>query len=143
MTVLSVDPGERIGVGRWSDRGKLLFNGVITIDDFPDYLSLDSWNDEPVHAVVMEDWRLRQGKQMAQTGSRMLTSQVIGMVRLWAYQHDAVLVLQNSQILRVAAMHANLKLPKGHIKDATSAYLHGYYFFESQGLLEPVERLID
>jgi len=144
MTVLSIDPGERVGVAKWSDLGKLRMNTTMLLLDFEEYLTLDGWSDgEPINAVVLEDWRLRQGKQIAQTGSRMLTSQCIGMVRLFAKLHGAALILQDPSILRLTAMHANIKLPKGHIKDEMSAYLHGYYFFESQGLLKGVSRVLD
>lgn len=144
MSVLSIDPGEHIGVARWTDTGELRYNGSMSVLEFEDYLCFEAWEDDPPLAVPMEDYRLRQGKQMAQTGSRMITSQVIGMVKLWSHRHGAHIELQPSNILRVAAKHANLHVPAvGHIPDAVSAYLHGYWFFENQGLLRPVDRPID
>lgn len=139
MTVISVDPGEHIGVARWSDIGDLEFNETLGVEEYMDWLMLGS-HYGTLLAVVMEDYRLRQGKQLAQTGSRLITSQVIGITRFYAHMRRAPLVLQDSQILRITAMHADIKLPTGHIKDKLSAFLHGYYFFESQGLLHPKER---
>lgn len=144
MIVWSIDPGETVGLARWVDTGECIWKGSMSVEEYMQYLCLQTWDTPHTEflAIVMEDYRLRQGKQMAQTGSRMLTSQVIGMTRLFARQHGTKVHLQDPQAYKLAAMHAGIKIPRGHIKDELSAYLHGYYFFESIGVLRPVERAV-
>ena len=91
-----------------------------------------------VTVIVCEDYRLRQGKQMAQTGSRFVAVQVIGALKSYAHRTKAKFVLQSPQVLTVAALHSQVKRPSNHAKShAVDAYNHGYYYFETQGLLQP------
>lgn len=135
MTVWSIDPGEKIGFASWRDDGDLRYNDTLSVDRMMEVLAGAS---NLPHTVVMEDWRLRGHRAMQQTGSRMLASQVIGMVRLFCFAHETKLVYQEPQVMQLAAMHQGIKYPKGHVPDALAAKLHGLYYFESVDLLSPV-----
>lgn len=148
--LLSIDPGDkRVGLARWTETGKLEFNETLSFEDYLQYLlTLDDlffngFSDEfapeftPLTKVIVEDWRLRQGKGVKMTGSQFLSAQCIGAAKLFAKMYGAKVILQSPQILHVAAMHFGVKVPlKGHIPDDVSAKLHGLYYFEEHGILE-------
>lgn len=135
--ILSIDPGDkRVGIARWSDAGDFHFKGTLSFEEYLDYLDavLDTFD---IKTIVIEDWRLRQGKGVKMAGSRFLSPQCIGAAHLLSVITGAELVKQSPQILRVAAMHFGIKIStRGHIDDALSAKLHGLYYLESVGILE-------
>jgi hypothetical protein len=67
----------------------------------------------------------------------MPASQVIGAIKLYGKITGAKLVEQSVDGLYIGARHANIKLPKGHVKDDVSAYCHGVYYHVGQGFLTP------
>lgn len=132
--VISVDPGDTTGVAYWSDQGDFVEKEMLTFDQLVDRLeTLDN-----VTAIVCEDYRLRQGKQMVQTGSRFLAVQVIGALKAYAKRVGAAFTLQQPNVLTVAALHSGMKRPSNHKESHdVDAYNHGYYYFETKGLLKP------
>lgn len=133
--VLSFDPGDTTGIAMWSTAGELIWTKEMSLTELDDFLLSF---DKEVSAIVYEDFRLFSHKAKQQTGSRFGASQAIGKINLFARQVGATTKRQSSNILRVAAMHAEEKIPAtGHIKDWLSAYLHGYYYLETMGVLVP------
>jgi len=132
--VISVDPGETTGIAYWSDQGEFVEREALNQEALFDKLEqLDN-----VTIVVCEDYRLRQGKQMVQTGSRFVAVQIIGALKAYARRVGAKFVLQPAQVLTVAALHSGVKRLSNHAKSHDiDAYNHGYYFFETKGLLQP------
>ena len=127
--VVSIDPGKHIGVALWRSTGELLWKDVMEVDVLDDYLEAQ----HGIHAIVVEDYVTDPWKK--QGGSTQQASQVLGMVKSCCRRHGITLVVQKNTILRVAAMHAGVSIPKkGHIKDDLSAMLHGFYYFESIGM---------
>lgn len=135
--VLAVDPGERIGVAKATKDGEFQANFVCNSEELFEYLLMLSENGQHPRTIVIEDYRLRRGKQMAQTGSRLIAPQIIGALRFYAYSVGALVVLQSPTILDIAAMHAGKKVYKGHYPDDLSAYLHLWYYLETIGVLKP------
>jgi hypothetical protein len=132
--VISVDPGETTGIAYWTDEGELLSKETLTQDELFDKIE----TLENIKTVVCEDYRLRQGKQMVQTGSRFVAVQIIGALKAYARKHGAQFVLQPANVLTIAALHSGVKRPSNHAKSHDiDAYNHGYYFFETRGLLQP------
>lgn len=132
--VISIDPGETTGIAYWSDTGELLRKEMLDFDQLLDKLE----ELQNVTAIVCEDYRLRQGKQMAQTGSRFVAVQIIGALKAYAKRVKAKFVLQDAQVLTIAALHSGVKRPSNHSKSHdVDAYNHGYYYFETKGLLAP------
>lgn len=134
--MISIDPGDSTGVAVWKDNGELVKNWKFSLEDFIDWAN---GIDFPVSTIVVEDFTLRRGKAVQQTGSKMKASQGIGVAKALAKRLGAKLVRQPSDRLKIAAMHAGVKVPAvSHIKDDVSAYLHGFYFFETRNILKPM-----
>jgi hypothetical protein len=132
--VISVDPGETTGIAYWENDGTFISREALPQDDLLDKLETLSG----VTAIVTEDYRLRQGKQMVQTGSRFVAVQIIGALKAYARRVGAKFVLQPANILTIAALHSGVKRPSNHaISHDIDAYNHGYYYFETKGLLQP------
>lgn len=135
--ILSIDPGGTTGVALWTCTGRLLENYKC---GYEDAMRVIARADPELTDVVYEDFRLLQGKAVRQSGSRFEAVQVIGCIKTMAILRPNISIhRQNPQILRVAALHSNTDVPlNSHIDDAVSAYLHGYYYFESVGILRPL-----
>jgi hypothetical protein len=132
--VISVDPGETSGIAYWSDTGEFVEKEALTQEELFDKIE----KLENVTAIVCEDCRLRQGKQMVQTGSRFVAVQIIGALKAYARRVGAKFYLQPANVLTVAALHSGMKRPSNHAKSHDiDAYNHGYYYFETKGLLQP------
>jgi hypothetical protein len=132
--VISVDPGETTGIAYWENDGTFIGREALSQDDLLD--KLETLSGVPV--IVTEDYRLRQGKQMVQTGSRFVAVQIIGALKAYARRVGAKFVLQPANILTIAALHSGIKRPSNHaISHDIDAYNHGYYYFETKGLLTP------
>lgn len=132
--IISVDPGESSGIAYWSDKGEFVEKEILTEEELFDQLE----RLENVTVVVCEDYRLRQGKQMVQTGSRFVAVQIIGALKAYARRCGSKFVLQTPNVLSVASLHSGIKRPSNHSKSHdVDAYNHGYYYFETKGLLQP------
>lgn len=132
--IISVDPGETTGIAYWENDGTFISREALTQDEILD--KVETLSD--VTAIVCEDYRLRQGKQMAQTGSRFVAVQIIGALKAYARRVGAKFVLQPANVLTIAALHSGVKRPSNHSKSHDiDAYNHGYYYFETKGLLQP------
>ena len=132
--IISVDPGETTGIAYWENDGTIISREALTQDEILD--KGETLSD--VTVIVVEDYRLRQGKQMVQTGSRFVAVQIIGALKAYARRVGAKFVLQPANVLTVAALHSGVKRPSNHSKSHDiDAYNHGYYYFETKGLLQP------
>ena len=132
--VISVDPGESSGIAYWSDKGEFVEKEMLTQEELFDKIE----KLENVTVIVCEDYRLRQGKQMVQTGSRFVAVQIIGALKAYAQRVGANFVLQPANVLTVASLHSGIKRPSNHSRSHdVDAYNHGYYYFETKGLLAP------
>lgn len=132
--VISVDPGETSGISYWSDKGEFVEKEMLTQEQLFDKIE----KLENVTTIVCEDYRLRQGKQMVQTGSRFVAVQIIGALKAYAQRVGANFVLQPANVLTVASLHSGIKRPSNHSRSHdVDAYNHGYYYFETKGLLQP------
>lgn len=133
MRVLSLDPGDRSGWALWNDDGVLLDTGILEIDDMIRLLASDYFS--PLSTVVYEDYRLNRNKALAQAGSKMAASQVIGAAKALAARQEAILQAQEVGAMRMASMHSGIKRPSNHRNGHhVDAVLHGYWYFEDQGI---------
>ena len=132
--VISADPGDTTGIAYWKDNGEFIEKEMVDFEQLVDRLEAL----ENVTAVVCEDYRLRQGKQMVQTGSRFVAVQIIGALKAYARRVGAKFILQPANVLTIAALHSGMKRPTNHSRSHDiDAYNHGYYYFETKGLLQP------
>ena len=133
--ILSVDPGDTTGIAYWEDDGTFLAREALPFEELLEKLNSFTGN---IKVIVCEDYRLRGGRQIAQTGSRFVAVQVIGALKLIAKEYKAKFILQPSNVLPVAELHSGVKRPSNHSKSHDiDAYNHGYYYLETQGLLKP------
>jgi hypothetical protein len=133
--ILSVDPGDTTGIAYWEDDGTFISREALPFEELLDKLNSFTGN---ITVIVCEDYRLRGGRQVAQTGSRFVAVQVIGALKLLAKESKARFVLQQPTVQTVASLHSGVKRPSNHSKSHDiDAYNHGYYYLETQGLLTP------
>jgi hypothetical protein len=133
--IWSIDPGETTGMAMWSEEGNLSHKEKMPAELFVDFLSESRGVVRP-SVIVVEQWAFDPGK--TQRGNKMVSSQVIGAVKLYAKQVGAEVILQDRRILKVSALHTGTPIPKnGHFDDDVSAYLHGHYYFVVSGILKP------
>jgi len=148
VTLLAIDPGKRIGWCLFTSSGDEVHRGVTDWDNL--FLCLQNWDDELVFLQGRSTWKLNQlvvedyiGRPGAKNGGQHFdASEVIGALRLLSEGTSCPLIRQRAvDVLKVAALHAGYKLPKGHLPDQDSAYLHGYYRLEQLGILraKPLE----
>lgn len=154
MTLLSIDPGKRIGYALFTDKGEDIERGVI---------QFESWFSTEVTPIGTTDdadiWFYRRGVDrleitqlvvegfrhdplVQQGGSVHWASQVEGAVKMLATLTGTPVAVQYAAILPVAMMHDGYEPPvtktgnKKHLPDEDSAWLHGRYFLRSQGVLQ-------
>jgi hypothetical protein len=73
--------------------------------------------------------------------NEMFTSQMIGRVRLCAEWLEAPVFMQEPSILVQARRWSPISLPKGHIPDEKSAFLHGAHFMLTNRLIKTPEEV--
>lgn len=132
------DPGNGTGYVLLSQTGGVLDTGITrNREELYTLLGLVP----NVKKVVMEDYTLFQHKAIQQSGSKLETVRVIGVIESWAHQRGAELILQHSNILPIAKLWTGIK-PKGAHKNNhhISALLHGLYYLQKEGYVKPTRR---
>lgn len=132
-TVLAIDPGITIGWCLFID-GEVNSLGTIKLDSFTNWL--ESFDPKP-DVIVVEDYKLFKHKALQQSGSRMETVKVIGMIESYVVRNRIKIVRQPSNILTIAGLWTETPIPKkSHLQDQVSAYLHGSYWLIRAGYKE-------
>lgn len=131
--ILAVDPGEHIGLACYDASGNLHWDGIMNPVQFIDWCATTV---NKFSVVVIESYRLRQGRAVRQTGSKLITSQVIGTAKLFARTQHAKVIEQDPQILNLGAMHMGIKVVS-HFPDNVSAKIHGWYYLETLVIVKP------
>lgn len=126
--ILGVDPGKLTGIAVVDYKGNLYEYMNATADEMKKLLANEDFTSDIDH-IVMEHFILYGRKAKAQTGSKMPSSKVIGMVELWASMNKIPIKLQMANILPIAMKQGGIK-PKGsHKKNHwIDAYNHVYYW---------------
>lgn len=134
---ISVDPGKTVGVATFREDGTDIARTSLNIDAFRAYLKAT------YHAVkdidegltfIIEDFKLRQDKALAQTGSEMPASRAIGSVEMLAslLGEKSTIYWQDPKNLRGALKWAGYpdlarKPRTWHCPDDLAAYAHGVH----------------
>lgn len=155
--LLAVDPGRAktpsIGWCLFDTKGQEIARGELTWDGLVKELSLVKFPAANrlffglwlIEAVVVENFR-NDPSRTARGGQTNGASEVIGALEMMAAQADDVLfVRQGADKLDPAAKHTGYsipinprtKKPLSHMPHQDAAYLHGYYYLESVGILSP------
>lgn len=154
MKVLSFDPG-----GTTSGKNKAAANGWCYMEELPNgnvkvfgtgalystddlHKFLKAWNINalPVDAVVYESYTIlpNQKGAAANVGRRMITSEAIGSITMWAAFNNLKVVGYDAKLKPVQAKHSGLN-PKGKAKRFThgmDAYNHGWWHLREHGLVK-------
>lgn len=132
--ILVVDPGDTTGVATFDLEGNLIgkdqlgFTGVMQL-----------LQESPkLHHIVVEDYRLRAGKQAQQTGSRFQAVQVIGALKYHAFLHNVQFELATVQAKTLGSMYSGVKPPSNHkLSHEVDAYNIGIYWLVANNIIEP------
>lgn len=131
--ILVVDPGDTTGVAVFNPDGELV--NKLQVDFFGLALLLPEY---PITRIVVEDYRLRAGKQAQQTGSRFQAVQVIGALKYHAFLHDIPFELATVQAKTLGSMYSGVKPPSDHKKShEVDAYNIGIYWLVDNKVIEP------
>jgi len=132
--ILVVDPGDTSGIALFSNDGELIQKSQHGFDSFLREVSKLSSLD----TIVVEDYRLRAGKQAQQTGSRFQAVQVIGMLKYHAFLWDAKFVLADVQAKVLGSMYSGIKPPSDHKKShEVDAYNIGIFYLVKENIIDP------
>ncbi len=131
--ILVVDPGDTTGYALFYDDGELYEKGQADFNKMLEMLS----NVIHIERIVVEDYRLRAGKQAQQTGSRFQAVQVIGALKYHAYLHNIKFELATVQAKTLGSMYSGVKPPSDHKKShEVDAYNIGIYWLVSNGVVD-------
>lgn len=131
--ILVVDPGDTTGYAMFDREGGLIEKGQADLDKFFEVLITHSFTK-----FVVEDYRLRKGKQAQQTGSRFQAVQVIGALKYAAYLDEVDFELVDVQAKTLGSMYSGVKPPSDHKKShEIDAYNIGIYWFVKNGVIYP------
>lgn len=131
--ILFVDPGDTTGYAIFEEDGELLTKGQADFDKFLDFLIQNTFD-----RIVVEDYRLRKGKQAQQTGSRFQAVQVIGALKYVARQERIGFELVNVQAKTLGSMYSGVKPPSDHKKShEIDAYNIGIYWLVANDIIYP------
>lgn len=132
--ILVVDPGDTSGLALFTDSGNLIEKSQ---HDFASFLQEVS-AFTTLSTIVVEDYRLRAGKQAQQTGSRFQAVQVIGMLKYHAFLWNVKFELADVQAKVLGAMYSGVKPPSDHKKShEVDAYNIGIYYLVKEKIIDP------
>lgn len=138
--ILAVDPGETSGWAVLDGFGNTLGFGQGNERALHTFLSSfeDTYGAEP-STVIIESYKvLPTAKSLkANVGSKLITSQVIGMVRGFCLGWNCTVIMQNPQDKNIGYKWMGLKPPSNHAEShQTDALAHGYYYLVKTGAVK-------
>lgn len=145
MTLLSIDPGrsykgdKTIGYCLFENWGDEIRRGSLSFEELCKDLGFDHigvfFQGRAIHSGVIEDFV--NDPKSARGGQRNGTSECIGAVEYAFLKGETELTRQKNTILPVAKLQAGYVDTHKHLPHPDSAYLHGYYYLVSKGVLKP------
>lgn len=151
--ILAIDPGEKnngMAFFKWDDetrKADLKFMEVFSQEQIFSQLKLihDIAKVGAPLEIVIENFRVdpnnfanrgyRGKSNLTFQWSEMKTSRIIGAVEFVAHSIEAPLTFQEPGILGMARKWCDLPLPKGHIPDDKSAYIHGVHYMREKNYI--------
>jgi len=136
--ILVVDPGDTTGFALFREaNGECMWKGQEDFEGVLDLLAGDTDIAVIATRIVVEDYRLRGGKQTQQTGSRFQAVQVIGALKYHARLKSIPLELATVQAKTLGSMYSGVKPPSDHKKShEIDAYNIGIYWLVSNGIID-------
>lgn len=105
------------------------------LDKYLDYLT-NTHKESKIEHIIIEEYRIFNDKFNHQ-GDKVYTAQVIGMLKRFARTLNIPYTEQPARVRSVSALWSGAKVPRGHMPDWMSAYLHGYYWLHKNGFIPP------
>lgn len=140
VTYISLDPGvlkkSSTGITIWNQEGKPIHTNELDIDNLHyllDKCESDWWD---CVSYMVEEFRLYQNKALQQSGSKLETVQIIGMIKRSAYKTSTEVIEVRADCKGIAAMWSQTKVPAGHMPNYMSSYLIGYYHLHKIGVIK-------
>lgn len=169
--IIAWDPGEKnIGCAMFSynedeELANLLFKRTVNKADMYKILEMAEKMliNQPgeKHTFVIENFRIdplditnrqasggRANPRRRTTGSmyqwdEVLTSQTIGALKYAAFRmNQSHVIMQEPGILTMGRKWCDFKIPKGHLPDDISAYIHGVHYMIKAGLITSTDQII-
>ena len=142
MTLLSIDPGRAkkasIGYCLFTEKGEEITRGEMTFEQLVWALYFDrsgvTFMGRSIYTIVIENFVNNAKSRGGQTNG---TSECIGAVEYVAIRGETDMIRQPPAILPVAKLQAQYVDRLGHLPHQDSAYLHGFYYLVSIGVLQP------
>ena len=132
--ILAVDPGDTSGFALFANDGSYVNKWQSDFDNSLEFLSPLT----NLKTIVVEDYRLRKGKQAQQTGSRFQADQMIGALKYHAKLHGMAFELASVQAKTLGAMFSGQKPPSNHKEShKVDAYNIGIYWLVDNKIIEP------
>jgi hypothetical protein len=140
MYYLSIDPGEKTtGWAAFDSQGQELSFGDIGggPERFMDWL--ESLVPKPSE-IIYENYRV--SPTINHGFSKVVTIQLIGMIKRYAHTNKILLHEQPNTVLKIGLKYAGFYSlyygadgkQKKHVDDKVSAYAHGIYFLQRRGI---------
>lgn len=155
--IVSWDPGEKrtgcciFKYDKNSKTADLVYKSILNAPQVYETLELVENLLSPggTHTFVIENFRadvlgVRNNRSKASAAmfqwSEMETSQLIGTLKYAAYRMNrSPVVMQEPGILTMGRVWCDFKVPKGHIPDDISAYIHGAHYMMDARMIGSVD----
>lgn len=147
MLVLSFDPGgTTAGINKaaatgWcyqDERKTYAMGGLFSTADLHKFLKNFDLKKLPVDVVVIEEYipLPNQKGAKANLGKRMITSEAIGSITIWASMNGIIVVMQSARLKPAQAKMTGVDPKKGRkdVSHGLDAFNHGRYYLIQQGL---------
>ena len=132
---LAIDPGDTSGYAIFDKEGKVVDTGQVSGLDGMHTFLFESLQELP-DLVIIEEFVLYKKKALQQSGSKMVTSQIIGVIKSFCAVKSIKYVEQRSDVKPIAQMWSGVK-PKGSHSQShwVDAYNHGIYYLVRNKIL--------
>lgn len=135
--ILVVDPGDTTGFASFYENGEQFSRWQDDFDGVLKFLSSKAPIATDLSHIIVEDYRLRGGKQAQQTGSRFQAVQVIGALKYHALLHNVQFELVTTQAKTLGAMYSGINPPSNHkLSHEIDAYNIGIYWLVWKGIID-------
>lgn len=149
---ISIDPGVTTGITFWDQKGRPTHYNeldILSLNRLLDHIEsihFDSGEELNLKKIIVEEYRLYQSRALAQSGSKLETVQVIGMIKRSWYQmfSDFAVVEVRADTKEIAAQWSGMPIPRGknsHIPNWKASYLIGYWWLHSVANIIPARVL--
>lgn len=131
---LAFDPGETTGWAEFNDEGECKAYGQLSFDEL--IAKCEDWRGTPeLKTVIIEEFVVFNHKARKFAGSRMKTSQAIGIIKSMAHANGAKVVEQPANIKPIAQKWTQIKPPSDHSQSHwVDAFNHGAYYLIKQNI---------